>query len=173
MLVYLSHGQDDKTWLKNLFSKEVTEKNEKAASEEENVTNPSETPTEVKKAIETKQENGVAANQTGGSVSWVMPEKLSFLNDSLVKNPNPIKGYRVVLFSGPLDAAKKFRSDFVLKNPEVPCYLQHAVPNFEIRIGNCREKQHAYELMSQIKAIYPGAYVVKDDIEQPKLVAPE
>lgn len=165
----VSLGQDEKSWWKGLFSKEVTEKNIEPTEKpvQPVIAEPASKDT-INEDTAAKSEKDTS--ETRGSVTWTIPAKVELLNDSLTKNPGPVKGYRVVIFSGTLEAAKKIRSEFVLKNPEMPCYLQHSAPNFEVRTGNYREKSQAFQLLSSLKTTYLGAYVTEDEIDLPTLI---
>jgi hypothetical protein len=163
----LCTAQDDKSWWKSLFSKDVRDKEEQGAeTTEENPTTPA-----------GKQDVGSDSIASGnfensGEVLWILPEKVVYLNDSIVKNPQTLKGFRVSVFSGTLEEARKVRTEFLSKYPDIPCSVRHNSPNFEVRLGNFRSHDDAWPLHEQMKSFFPFAHIVKDDIDLPELGAP-
>ncbi len=67
-----------------------------------------------------------------------------------------------------LTAEEKKRS-FLQKNPEIPAYLSWLAPNFRLRVGDVRTRLEAEHLLGQVKAAYPGSYIVPDEIGMPRL----
>ena len=80
-----------------------------------------------------------------------------------------MKGYRVQVFLGDRDAANKVRARFQARHPNTPVYLSYLAPNFRVRVGDLRDRAEADGLRYRLKDSYPGAYVVPDEIEWPRL----
>jgi hypothetical protein len=81
-----------------------------------------------------------------------------------------MKGYRVQIHFGPekakaLDAKSKFTAAY----QNTPAYLVVQLPYFKIRVGDFRTKLEAYKLLHDISGDFPGAFIVSDDIELPKV----
>jgi hypothetical protein len=81
-----------------------------------------------------------------------------------------MKGYRVQIHFGAEKAkALDTKSKFTAAYKEIPAYLDYQQPYFKIRVGNFRTKLEAYKLLQDILPDFPGAFIVQDDIELPKL----
>ncbi len=80
------------------------------------------------------------------------------------------KGYRVQIHFGPEKAkAQDVRSKFMTEYHDIAAYLDYQQPYFKIRVGDFRTKLEAYKLLQLISIDFPGAFIVSDDIEMPKL----
>ena len=81
-----------------------------------------------------------------------------------------MKGYRVQIHFGPEKTkALDVKSKFMAQNHDVASYLDYQQPYFKIRVGDFRTKLEAYKLLQQISGDFPGAFIVSDDIELPKI----
>ena len=82
-------------------------------------------------------------------------------------------GFRVQIFSdsgnGARERANEKRSQFVLKYPEVPAYLDFNNPNFIVRVGDFRTKLEARKFLNSINIEFPYAFVRKDMIQPPPI----
>jgi hypothetical protein len=83
-----------------------------------------------------------------------------------------INGYRVQIYFDSGNQSKKKANDvktqFLAKNPDIPCYLVYQSPNFKVRVGDFRTRYEAYKLYREIRNDFPSAYIVKDEINFPK-----
>jgi hypothetical protein len=80
------------------------------------------------------------------------------------------KGYRVQVFLGDRKTAEDTKRTFLQKYPDTPAYLSWLAPNFRLRVGDLRTRLEAERLLRDLKVIYPGSYIVPDDIEMPRVV---
>ena len=81
-----------------------------------------------------------------------------------------MKGYRVQIHFGAEKAkALEVKSKFTSSNYKIPAYLDYQQPYFKIRVGDFRTKLEAYKLLQEISGEFPGAFIVTDDIELPKI----
>ena len=80
------------------------------------------------------------------------------------------KGYRVQVFLGDRKTAEETKRTFLQKYPDTPAYLSWLAPNFRLRVGDLRTRLEAERLLRDLKVIYPGSYIVPDDIEMPRVV---
>ena len=81
-----------------------------------------------------------------------------------------MKGYRVQIHFGPEKAkAMDVKTKFATQYHEIPAYLDYQQPYFKIRVGDFRTKLEAYKLLQDISFDFPGAFIVSDDIELPKI----
>lgn len=80
-----------------------------------------------------------------------------------------LKGYRI---QASLDRDKnkvnQLRAEYLSRFEDQPAYIDFLAPNFRLRVGDFRTKLDAYCYLEKIKAIFPDAIIVMDDIELPK-----
>jgi len=79
------------------------------------------------------------------------------------------KGYRVQVFLGDRRTAEETKRTFLQKYPDTPAYLSWLAPNFRLRVGDLRTRLEAERLLRDMKVIFPGSYIVPDDIEMPRV----
>jgi hypothetical protein len=81
-----------------------------------------------------------------------------------------IKGYRVQIhFGGEKIKAKDVKSRFLTKYPDMRAYDSFETPYFKVRVGDFRTKLEAYKFLKEIQDVFPGAFIVSDEIELPPL----
>lgn len=81
-----------------------------------------------------------------------------------------MKGYRVQIHFGAEKAkALDVKTKFTTQHSEIPAYFDYQQPYFKIRVGNFRTKLEAYKLLQDISAEFPGAFIVTDNIDLPKI----
>ena len=106
------------------------------------------------------------------NVSYDIEDGINVLEHQYVevwKKMKRIDGFRVQItsYSGVNSktsiesATEQFKQLF----PEIPCYTTYAEPNFRLRAGNFRTKIEAYKALRRIAPSFPGAFVLKDQIE--------
>lgn len=81
----------------------------------------------------------------------------------------PQKGYRVQIFLGDRTTAESTKRSFLQKHPDIPAYLSWLAPNFRLRVGDLRTRLEAEHLLRDMKLLYPGSYIVADEIEMPRI----
>ena len=82
-----------------------------------------------------------------------------------------MNGYRVRIFFDNRQTAR-IESEEMLEKFEsmyhdVKAYRTYVNPYFKVTVGDFRTKSEAMELLSRIKVEFPGAFVVKENIEFP------
>jgi hypothetical protein len=82
------------------------------------------------------------------------------------------RGYRVQIFLGDRKTAEEHKRTFLQKYPDVPAYMSFLAPNFRLRVGDLRTRLEAERLLRDLKVLYPGSYIVPDEIEMPRLPDP-
>lgn len=92
----------------------------------------------------------------------------------LFSNPSRvISGFRVRIFFDNKQSAKveseKTLEKFIENYRDVPAYRTYANPYFKVTVGDCRTKSEAMALLGRIKADFPSAFVVKENICFPVL----
>jgi propanediol dehydratase small subunit len=89
------------------------------------------------------------------------------------KAKGTIEGYRVQIHIASGTNSKKMANDtkaaFLSKYPDIEAYVIYQQPNFKVRAGDFRTRLEAHKLLHNLKRDYPGAFIVKDDINFPKL----
>jgi hypothetical protein len=82
-----------------------------------------------------------------------------------------IDGYRIQIFFASGTNSKKLATDtkanFITKYPHVSAHIIYQTPNFKVRIGDFRTKLEATGILNEIKRDFPGAFIVKDEINLP------
>lgn len=81
------------------------------------------------------------------------------------------QGFRVQIFLGERRQAEETKRAYLLKYPESAAYLSWLAPNFRLRVGDLRTRLDAERLLRDLKDVYPGSYIVPDEIEPPLLPA--
>lgn len=81
----------------------------------------------------------------------------------------PRQGFRVQIFLGDRATAESTKRSFLQKHPDIPAYLSWLAPNFRLRVGDLRTRLEAEHLLRDMKVLYPGSYIVPDEIEMPRI----
>ena len=89
------------------------------------------------------------------------------------KRKEGTEGYRVEIFfssgSKSREEAMRKKTEFLKSFPGETAYMSFYSPNFKVRVGDCRTKSEALKLKDKIRYHYPGAFIVPDMIQFPKL----
>ncbi len=83
------------------------------------------------------------------------------------------QGFRVQIFLGERRVAEETKRAYLLKYPDSAAYLSWLAPNFRLRVGDLRTRLEAERLLRDLKDVYPGSYIVPDEIEPPMLPTPK
>ena len=85
------------------------------------------------------------------------------------KKVRKIDGFRIQIISfagvNSKTSIEKAATQFTQQFPEIPCYKSYLEPNFRLRVGNYRTKLEAYKALQNISPAFPGAFVLKDQVE--------
>ena len=106
------------------------------------------------------------------NVSYNMEKGINFVEQQYLdawKKIKKIDGFRIqiTLFSGANsrnlieNVADQFKQQF----PNIPHYISFEQPNFRLRVGDFRTKLEAYKALQEIALFFPGAFVLKDQID--------
>ena len=79
-----------------------------------------------------------------------------------------MKGYRIQIFLGPVEEAKKKRNDYLALGLPYSSYVKQIVPEHAIEIGDFVTKHEAQRALKEIKKSYSSAMIVTTIIEPPK-----
>ncbi len=89
------------------------------------------------------------------------------------KNRVGIEGYRVQVYSGSGNEARKgandVRKQIITSNPDLAAHLVYQPPNFKVRVGDCRTEVEAIRLKRELAYDFPQGFVVRDIIKLPHL----
>ncbi|MDZ4751720.1 MAG: SPOR domain-containing protein [Flavobacteriales bacterium] len=80
-----------------------------------------------------------------------------------------LKGYRIQVFMGSFAQCRDERSKFHKNYADIPSYQIQNSPDYTVRIGDYRNLVEAMASLKEIKRTYPGAFIIPDSIEPPKL----
>ena len=104
-----------------------------------------------------------------GDVKITVPPRIEALLEDHSSRKHVQKGYRVQIFLGDRKTAEDTKRGFLQKNPDIPAYLSWLAPNFRLRVGDLYTRLEAEHLLRDMKLLYPGSYIVPDEIEMPRL----
>ncbi|MFN3917315.1 MAG: SPOR domain-containing protein [Flavobacteriales bacterium] len=81
-----------------------------------------------------------------------------------------IEGFtvQIAIFQKSADV-NRLQAEFLKRHPEVPTKIDYKQPNFRLRVGRFYDRLSAESFLSEIANQYPGALVIKDQIELPVL----
>jgi hypothetical protein len=80
-----------------------------------------------------------------------------------------LKGYRVQVFLGSYAQCRDERAKYQKSGLTFPSYQVQNAPDYAVRVGDFRSLVEAMTALNDIKLKYPGAFIIPDDIEPPKL----
>lgn len=113
------------------------------------------------------------ATRTPGTVTIHQDARITALMTDYTKHDHVLKGYRVQVFlSADRKQAETIRAQFLQKRPDVSAYLSYQAPNFKVRVGDLLTRLEGEKLRAELKAEFPGCYIVPDEIELPRLPEP-
>lgn len=118
----------------------------------------------------TQVDTPTTSNRGPGTVKVVADPKVEDLMRKYSAHKHLQHGYRVQIFLGDHRTAEETKRAFLQKNPETPVYLSWLAPNFRLRAGDLRTRLEAERLLRDLRVVYPGSYIVPDDIEMPVVV---
>lgn len=165
-----SNAQDDSPWWKNLFRKEAVEPVEAQEVEE--------LPQAKKDTLmfeETLLDSSLIEVEAieepviPGNIQLETSPLLAQLDSIYKENPPKIIGYRIKIYFGDLQSARGIKADYVSNGNREGCYVKQYPPNFAVVVGNFRSEEDAELRLQELKALYPGASVVRDEIETPMM----
>ncbi|MEI6696797.1 MAG: SPOR domain-containing protein [Bacteroidota bacterium] len=114
--------------------------------------------------------------QNTGKLDVVQDEKINeLLSKHLKINEviNTIPGFRINVFfqsgNNSKTGAMQCKAVFTEKYPDIEAYVVYEEPNFKVKIGDFRTRMEARGFVQQIKMDFPDAFVIKDQINFPKI----
>ncbi len=117
-----------------------------------------------------------AQNEIPGEVQIIQDIRIDTLlaKHKTLNEYNPdIEGWRIEIFFESGNNSKRLaieaQSGFISKHTEVPTHLIFQEPYYKVRVGDYRSRLEAEEFLKEISGSYPNAFVVKGEIDFPKL----
>jgi len=105
---------------------------------------------------------------TSGNVTWKVPTAVQEL-ELKSRKLSEQQGYRIQIFIGSLDDAKKFRQDYIFNHPGALVYLSQNIPDHVLRLGNYLSKVEAREALKEVRKEIPSSFIVDDMVEPPRI----
>lgn len=109
---------------------------------------------------------------TLGKIDVTVSERIDSLERS-TRGKTELRGYRIQIFLGPFAQAKTERTKFISTGIPLPAYMPQNLPDYAVRVGDFRNMMEAQKYLSQVRDLYPSAFVVPDKIESPRLQRPD
>lgn len=110
----------------------------------------------------------LSSETTSGKVSWQVPKSIQDLEKKSRKlSEQP--GYRIQIFLGSLDDAKKFRQQYIINHPGSLIYLSQNIPDHVLRLGNYLSRAEAQDALKSVRREIPSAFIVDDMVEPPRI----
>lgn len=109
-------------------------------------------------------------NGQEGKINVYAPTEIKSLTEKLKAIDEPkAEGYRVqIKISQDKNEVLKAQSEFLKYTQDVEVYIDRKAPNYRLRVGDFYSKFDAHTFQRKIKAQYPSAIVVSDEIHLPK-----
>ena len=104
-----------------------------------------------------------------GSVEVQYDERIAALDSAWHAEEHTLRGFRVQIFSGSLQAAREVRAQARRTNDEWPVYLSSMPPNYRVTIGDFRTRWEAQKAQDAWTRAFPMAIVIPMDINLPVL----
>ena len=113
--------------------------------------------------IETVEERPV------GSVVEQYDDRIASLDSAWHTEEHALRGFRVQIFSGSLQAAREVRANARKTSGEWPVYLSSMPPNYRVTIGDFRSRWEAQKAQDAWDKAFPMSIVIPMDINLPRL----
>lgn len=69
--------------------------------------------------------------------------------------------YKIQIYNGNLDGAKKAEANFKALYPEWPCSVTFETPNYKVKVGRFETRLDADRYLIELKKNYPEAFLIK------------
>ena len=104
-----------------------------------------------------------------GIVVEEFDERIASLDSAWHTEEHALRGFRVQIFSGSLQAAREVRAQARKTKSEWPVYLSSMPPNYRVTIGDFRTRWEAQKAQDAWTNAFPMAIVIPMDINLPVL----
>ena len=120
--------------------------------------------------------SGYGQETASSGVKIIQDDRVDLLLSKHVlinENRKGIDGFRIQIFFDSGNNSKTnavaIYTGFTTKYPNVPAYLSFKAPNYKVRIGDFRTRLDAQRVLNEIIGEYPGAWIIEDLINLPKV----
>lgn len=160
-------AQDDTPWWKNMFRKEAVDEAEKTQDAAPIMDVPVDSTNQTHEVIDSlfKEMPVEEMLVRPGQIKVEQSPLLTKLDSLYKENPPRIMGYRIKIYFGNLQEARGIKANHVSSGNREGCYVKQYPPNFAVVVGNFRTEEAAQQRLQELKQLYPGATVVRDEIE--------
>jgi SPOR domain len=118
-------------------------------------------------ARETSGPGDMSSSQGEGKIAIHADSKIDSLEHKHRKAK--LKGYRIQVFLGSYAQCRDERAKYQKSGLTFPSYQIQNAPDYAVRVGDFRALVEAMSALAEIKLKYPGAFIISDEIEPPKL----
>lgn len=87
--------------------------------------------------------------------------RLVEVKKELDKTENTEGYYKIQIYNGSLDGAKKAETNFKALYPEWPCNVTFETPNYKVKVGRFESRLDADRYLIELKKNYPEAFLIK------------
>lgn len=77
-----------------------------------------------------------------------------------VNSSSEAEFFKIQIYNGNLEGAKKYASDFKLYFPGWECDVYFETPNYKVRVGKFRTRLEADKKLTDVKKKYPSAFIL-------------
>ena len=170
--VHVASAQEGASWWKSLFQ-DKTSTVDIAVADSSSTTRPTqpvvESTFEVQAAEESKQNMTADAAlpalriQGAGSYKMQRAEGITALDSAWRTETHPVQGYRVQLYMGSLQDARRIRSQ-LRQQTDLPIYLTSLAPSYRVCLGDFHNKWAAEKERKQWSDLFPMALAIPMEI---------
>jgi len=114
----------------------------------------------------------IVLSMAQGNVTYNLDNDIEDIEQQYInawKKNKKIEGFTIQItsFSGANSRVliEKEEDQFRQLFPDIPCNISFSEPNFRLRAGNYTTKLEAYKTLQKIAPLFPGAFVLKDQID--------
>lgn len=104
-----------------------------------------------------------------GSVVEQYDDRIASLDSAWHTEEHALRGFRVQIFSGSLQAAREVRANARKTSGEWSVYLSSIPPNYRVTIGDFRSRWEAQKAQDAWNKAFPMSIVIPMDINLPRL----
>ncbi len=92
----------------------------------------------------------------------------TIVEQSLNTTTNGVNGYRIVIFMGNSQTARRdavtAQENFATLFPQEQSYLTYENPYFKVAVGNCTTQEEAMILLGRLRGTFPKAFIMRENI---------
>ncbi|MFY7971778.1 MAG: SPOR domain-containing protein [Flavobacteriales bacterium] len=105
---------------------------------------------------------------TPGVITVHCPHAVDSVEKHL-RGKNELRGYRIQVFLGNMTEAKSIRQKAMTMGLNQTAYIVQNTPDYAVRLGDFKSLIDAQLFLLEAKKTYPGAFIIPDKIEPPRL----